>query len=145
DLRVLVYPNADGSLTITFSSKDAGYTFDLVDSNGKVLVSNMSQAGQQATIPGGGSKTSYGVNNRASVFSGNDLHKVLLVEYKHVVAYQVGAQATDNWPDLYAARHRNRLNVLFRDGSVKNMSPKDIDPRVPSIYQTNWLPETDKP
>src|SRR5262245_47932522 len=145
DLRLLITPNADGTVSIQFASKDAGYTFDLVDDKGKTLVSNMKSAGQSATIPGGRNRTSYGVNNLAQDFDQRDGQKILILEYHQVVAHLVGAGASDNWPDTVAPRHRHRLNVLFANGAVKLLSPSDIDPRVSGNYQKYWLPAKDGP
>jgi type II secretory pathway pseudopilin PulG len=145
DLRLLIVPNADGTVTVKFFSKDAGYTYDLVDNKGNVLVSNINHAGQSATLPGGRSRTSYGVNNKAQDFDARDSQKILLLEYHQVVANLVAPNATDNWPDTVAPRHRHRLNVLFRDGAVKSVSPTDIDPRISANYQKYWLPAKDGP
>lgn len=145
DIRVLIEPQADGAMKLSFSSKDAGYTFDLVDGAGNVLVSNFNKKGQTATVENTSSKTSYGINNRAQVFGGSDSQRILLLEYKDVVAKQVGAGATDVWSDKVAPRHRGRLNVLYRDYSVKQMRPTDIDPRNPTYYKNFWLPSADAP
>jgi len=57
-----------------------------------------------------------------------------------MVANVVGADAPDFWPTMAAPRHRFRLNVLFCDGHVTTVTPTDIDLRVITIHDQNWLP-----
>ena len=94
-----------------------------------------------SALPGGAARTSYGINGRAHLFDRSaGAHKILAVEYKSMVANVVGADAPDFWPAMVAARHSHRLNVLYCDGHVTTVTPTDIDPRVNTIHDQNWLP-----
>lgn len=140
DMRMLIEPQPNGDLKITGFSKDAGYTFDITDSRGNVLISDF-KAGQGCVIPGGATTSSYGMNNAAYKFGPEDgSQKVLVVEYKKVSVDVVAANASDFWPNQVAPRHTRRLNALYADGHVENRTPGDIDPRVPTILQQNWRP-----
>ena len=87
-------------------------------------------------------QVSYGVSNIAGNFSTTgDTQKVLVLEYRTLVASIVGPDAKDFWPQTYAARHNGALNVLFRDGSVQEFYPDDINPMLSDLYRTYWLPE----
>jgi prepilin-type processing-associated H-X9-DG protein len=108
---------------------------------------------QQSAQPGSGKKSeelsssfSYGVNNAAH-FLGltGDSQKVLVVEYKRLVAKQVSMAGVilDPWESSCAPRHGGAMNVLFRDGSVQEMQPfTELDPRIQQIYQEFWVPQS---
>ncbi len=101
---------------------------------------------EQARIlvaPGGGSASSYGMNNRAHRFT-QDSGKILLVEYGKHVANVVGADASDIWSGQVATRHAGTVNVLYGDGHVETVVPDAIDPRVLEIHDTIWRPELDR-
>jgi prepilin-type N-terminal cleavage/methylation domain-containing protein/prepilin-type processing-associated H-X9-DG protein len=144
---ITITPNSDGSLLITFSLHQTGYPHKLLDQNGNAVIDPI-QTGSQVTYtaPNGGAgttaSTSYGVNNMAGLFAiAGDSEKVLAVEYTKIVASLVGANAADNWQSACAPRHGGSLNVLFRDGSVKNLLPfVEIDPRIQQIYRDSWCP-----
>lgn len=140
DMRMLIEPQVNGDLKITGFSKDAGYTFDITDALGNVLISDF-RAGKGCVIPGGASISSYGMNNTAFKFGPEDnSQKILVVEYKKVSVNVVAANATDFWPDQVALRHTRKMNVLYYDGHVECKSSSEIDPRVPTILQQNWRP-----
>jgi len=86
---------------------------------------------------------SYGANSRAFRFASGDSHKIVLLDYKQVVANVVGPQGTDDWNAAHAARHRGQLNVLQADGSVHRRRPEQIDPRVCEIHDHLWRPTRD--
>ena len=96
------------------------------------------------TIGGGGGITSYGMN--AAIPDSLDTPgNILVLDY-----YWLIASPTDIWsdypsPDNIAvpvfARHKERVNVLFVDGSVKSTDPFDINPRHSTyVEQAYWLP-----
>jgi prepilin-type N-terminal cleavage/methylation domain-containing protein/prepilin-type processing-associated H-X9-DG protein len=88
--------------------------------------------------------TDYGMNCLSSAFS-RDGHKVLALEYSHVVANVVAvnpaAEVADDYHALVAPRHHGTLNVLMGDGSVTNCKPDVIDPTIAEIRSGAWLPE----
>lgn len=145
DITLLIATLPDGSYMIKMVDwEDTSHTFDIQDAQGNTVMANM-QVGDSHVWGGGtaAGTTSYGVNNAAKSFSlAGDSEKVLVIEYKAVVANLVGPNASDVWPDKCAPRHGGLLNVLFRDGSVRDMAPfLDIDPRIQTVYKDNWLPQ----
>jgi prepilin-type N-terminal cleavage/methylation domain-containing protein/prepilin-type processing-associated H-X9-DG protein len=149
DEVIVVTPNADGSLTLAFYHPVAvAVPSTLIDENGNVLKTGVT-TGDTFTWPGpyqgfnsGGGSLSYGIHNKAQYFAlTGDSDKVLAVEYSKLIANIVGTSGTDNWPSTCAPRHGGVLNVLFRDGSVRDLLPFiDIDPRIQHIYNENWVP-----
>jgi prepilin-type processing-associated H-X9-DG protein len=79
----------------------------------------------------------------------DDPNKILLVEYRKPVADLVdstkGLPARDTWDLQQAPRHAGMTNILYVDGHTGTVSPDDIDPSVPEIYNTLWKPMTGKP
>jgi prepilin-type N-terminal cleavage/methylation domain-containing protein len=145
---ISITPNPnDGSLSLKIEYNSGSYTHQLRDDNDNIVFDNLSNSvGATTTFKGTGAvgvSTSYGVNNKAQFFAiTGDSEKVLVIEYHKQVANLVGTGATDNWVTDSAPRHRGVLNVLFRDGSVRDMLPfVDIDPRNMQIYKDNWLPQ----
>lgn len=87
------------------------------------------------------SVSSYGVNNWATfIHPGTDSTKVLVVEYKKVVADVVGPNAQDVFTRYAAPRHRELMNVLFSDGRVERFIPDDINPSYPQKKKQYWEP-----
>jgi prepilin-type N-terminal cleavage/methylation domain-containing protein/prepilin-type processing-associated H-X9-DG protein len=99
--------------------------------------------GASAVCFGSVSSAHYGMNNRAHRMKGG-ASKILLVEYKKVVAYVVGPDAGDIWVDQVAPRHFDTLNVLYVDGHVETHRPEVINPEIPAIQKRLWLPGTDE-
>lgn len=87
-------------------------------------------------------KVDYGMNARAHKLY-QDSHKLLVVEYKKVIADVVGVDARDIWSDKVAPRHLGMLNVLFVDGHVESFHPRDIDPTVARLHNEYWRPTAD--
>ena len=144
DGRITVNLNSDGTLSV-IPSVNAGAGQD--DANDVVLISPIKGSGKAIDPPPAPSPpiaptVSYGVNNAAQYIGATDQSpKVLALEYKQLVANVVGAGASDFWPAECAPRHHGRLNVLFADSTVRDMTPGDIDPRVNEIYKAHWLPQ----
>lgn len=84
----------------------------------------------------------YGMNNRAHRLF-RDTNKILVVEYRKVVADVVGLDALDIWADQVAPRHFGVLNVLYVDGHVEQHRPEAINPEVPAIHNDLWRPSGD--
>jgi prepilin-type N-terminal cleavage/methylation domain-containing protein/prepilin-type processing-associated H-X9-DG protein len=146
-LLLSIVPQQYGSVSVTAVSQDwtaQGFTFSLKDQAGNVLLADFC-AGTSYLLPGSinsNGANSYGVNNIAGKFAvSGDSAKVLVLEYKNLVANVVGSLASDFWPATVAPRHNGTLNVLFRDGHVDNMTKDDIDPRMQQIFDTYWVPE----
>ncbi|MCE9532341.1 MAG: DUF1559 domain-containing protein [Planctomycetes bacterium] len=145
DLVVLLEPQGGGLIKMTYALADgggtanfAGQTFDLLDDSQNVILTNFLH-GQSTMVSA--ATCSYGINASAHQFAFGDSGKVLLVEFLKNTADVVGAGADRfNWTQLCAPRHRTRLNVLYYDGHVENKSPDDLNPLVPSIHDTLWLP-----
>jgi len=143
----------DGSWRLDAISKEndvqQNHVYDLKGPNGEILVSDF-EPGPTSSFKFDASltqtTTSYGVNNKSSSFSQQgDSNKVLAVEYKKVVAALVGNTGTDVWQQMYAARHRGTLNVLFRGSHVEDRLPtgvdtQSIDPTSYPVYVEFWLP-----
>jgi prepilin-type processing-associated H-X9-DG protein len=102
--------------------------------------------GSELTADAGGSATTnYGMNANYADVAGK-AGKIAVMDYHR---YQVRPDA-DVWSDPEIdpnadgipvfARHWKKVNVLFTDGSVSLMDPKDIDPNVPSIEDKYWNP-----
>jgi type II secretory pathway pseudopilin PulG len=86
--------------------------------------------------PGG-----YGVNVAAAQFSNyGDSSKVLVVEYRDWGAFCVGDVHRDFWPKMCAPRHYGRLNAVFRDGSVHDFEPEDINAQDIPLNRQFWQP-----
>lgn len=146
DLVILVLPQGDGTLQITYALGDGGgtsnfggWSYDLVDANFNVIISNFKHGDSSKAA----AASNYGINAAVPRFVGGDSAKLLLVEYHKSVADVVGPNAGDksNWPTLCAPRHFNRMNVLYYDGHTGTVSPDDIDPRVSDLHDTYWLPK----
>jgi prepilin-type N-terminal cleavage/methylation domain-containing protein/prepilin-type processing-associated H-X9-DG protein len=142
--QVVVTPNSDGTLTIRYSGPNGSAEGD--NPNLMVLISPLfGEDMPAASLPDSSQATlrvSYGVNNAVQYFGATELsQKVLVVEYKHLIANVVGVSAPDFWPVECAPRHQGLLNVLFADGTVRGMTQHEIDPRVAEIYKNNWLPQ----
>ena len=76
---------------------------------------------------------SYGMNNRAAIFTENDLEKVLILDYNETIAELVGLSPEgrcEEWDVNAAFRHNNTANVLFGDMHVDSYVRSDLDPCV---------------
>jgi prepilin-type N-terminal cleavage/methylation domain-containing protein/prepilin-type processing-associated H-X9-DG protein len=151
DISIQITIQPDGSIMMkAVSEEDYGQDYKLLGADGNVLTEFNYNHGTNAdsytlnsnqTVP-----TSYGVNNAAQKFNvTGDSEKVLTLEYKTLVAKQVALPnvTLDPWDLTRAApRHGGSMNVLFRDGSVRDMLPfTELDPRITQIYNDLWAPE----
>lgn len=140
DMRMLLEPQPNGDVKLTCVQKNAGFTYDLLDWNRQVRVTDW--APPKFTIfPAEMSRASYGINSHATYLQpGTDSTKVLALEYEKIVADVVGPNAQDFFPRWVAPRHRGVLNVLYSDGRVERALPDDVDPRTPRIQTQSWRP-----
>lgn len=148
DLDMRVSPSADGmGFTVTALASGAGFNFDLVGPDGNIVVPNFkpNYNPPPGFIPGGSSRTSYGLSSQVPYLAAGDADKVLAVEYSKPLVNVFGSSSPDYWPSSCTPRHLGVLNVLFRNGTVQSFSPTDIDPRDSVIYQRSWLPTVPGP
>jgi prepilin-type N-terminal cleavage/methylation domain-containing protein/prepilin-type processing-associated H-X9-DG protein len=141
---------------ITVRGGGGGYIWHLVDMDDKVYLNNIlkgagAMAGDSVLIKGAvslGGKFSYGLNSVVNDISPTDT-RILALDYPAEIARIAGAEPEthDNWmtwvgPNgLYTfARHKSRCNVAMVDGSVVQMYPKDIDPKIPAQLDKYWKP-----
>jgi len=150
DVVLRVDELADGRLRITVVSISAGYHFSLLGPDRQVLIYDLHQhVGSSSVIEL--ARTSYGINRMADrLEAGSD--RVLVLDYPRAVADCAGPDACDNWNDwrdkdgrLPFARHFDRCNVLFADGSVRPLAPAAMDPDVPELARKYWLPPQNAP
>jgi prepilin-type N-terminal cleavage/methylation domain-containing protein/prepilin-type processing-associated H-X9-DG protein len=125
-----------GAEIVTLADDMRTFTVD------RLIVTGCMEEARILTEPGGVGMSSYGMNSRVHRLLG-DSHKILLVEYKKIVADVVGARAADVWTQQIAPRHLGTLNVLYADGHVEGTPPAAIDPRLRSIHDEFWRPALD--
>ena len=88
----------------------------------------------------------YGMNNRVSVMGTGDAHRILMLDYKKIVASVVLPDGVDIFDEKVAPRHMGTCNVLFFDGHVGSRKPNAIhpdDPALPNIQKELWKPRRD--
>jgi prepilin-type processing-associated H-X9-DG protein len=146
----------DGMIKVTCTENDRGpnpspavqangsFSTEYFGPNGTSVLSieKGQMPGASAITLGSASNASYGMNNRADRLL-RDSSKILLVEYKKVIAHVVGLDARDIWVDQVAPRHAGTLNVLYVDGHVDTHVPAAINPEIPAIQNNLWLPAAD--
>jgi prepilin-type N-terminal cleavage/methylation domain-containing protein len=145
DVVIVVERQSSDAAQLTFYIKDGSFPFDILASTGEVAASrpqSISSSSIQLTTGSPVPLSSYGVNNAAPFLNASgDTRKILMLEYRKLVANQVLVALADDWPTYQGARHVRTLNVLFKDGHVDNLLPDEIDPTVPQNYLERWLPE----
>lgn len=150
DMIILVDPLPDGTAHCTHIAGDyktAGNVKLKLYGPGDVVVKDPFVIGDEFSVYGTALASSYGMNNRAHRFTGDDASKILCVEYLYAKADVVGVDATqaDDWPEYCAPRHVGTLNVLFEDVRVESQRPDAIDPRVTALHEQWWRPVRDPP
>jgi prepilin-type N-terminal cleavage/methylation domain-containing protein/prepilin-type processing-associated H-X9-DG protein len=140
DLVVFVESGPAG-YTLTALARSAGYTFDLLDANGTVLISPF-HPGTGASYTAGASD--YALNRQTHLLGrgAGDSNKILALDYHKTLADVVGPAAPDlaGWPAAVAPRHAGHANVLFYDLRVETRLPDAIDPRVTANHDQLWRP-----
>jgi prepilin-type N-terminal cleavage/methylation domain-containing protein/prepilin-type processing-associated H-X9-DG protein len=143
DMRLRVEPLPDGDFLVTALMKEAGFTFDLKDAFGNIVVSDF-QPPKSAVLPGGG-RSSYAINSRSHRMLTGDADKILCIEYRgKIVADVVGPNSKDYWPERVGDRHRSVANVLHVDGHVSTRTAGDVDPRIRDLHEAFWRPTLDR-
>ena len=142
DMVVLIDPHPNGRVHFQAIFKSASYSFQLKDPDGKAVIENFKPPADWWAE--GGEPTSYGMNSRVSGFVA-DSNKILMVEYKKLVADVAGPAAKDFWPELVAPRHMGTLNVLFDDGHIESKTSAAIDPLVTRLNDLYWKALKDDP
>lgn len=133
----------------------SGMTFNVCkkDPDREVLIANP-RVGNTAKLPFFGGRTSYGLNSMSTQILSTK-KKLLALDYEYSVAIgsnldrgTARARHLDYWypdpadplvPPTFA-RHFNKCNVLFADGSVELMSLQDINPNDPDNVAKLWDP-----
>lgn len=145
DLRMLVTPRPDGQYNVQAYYKESGYTFDLTDGEGKVVISDFAPP-KVGVLPGG--KSSYGMNYFVPRMDGAAVaRKIFLVECTLIVARPANPSdpasfnPNGTWQDLVAPRHARLANVAFCDGHVETLFPfEEISPTTAKGYNYYWKP-----
>jgi type II secretory pathway pseudopilin PulG len=141
DYVIIVMPQPDGSFQFAVALDNGPHLHGVRDENDIALTPVPYAPPPSSSGALAASTASYGVNSKAQNFSlFSDTGKVLAVEYRKAVADVIGPQAADIWQDQSAPRHAGVLNVLYRDGSVMDMMPPDVDPTQPQIRSAVWVP-----
>ena len=149
-----IEPLANGDVRITEAGENGhGYTHQFRGPNGEVLADPLHKGFTitvnpfGGTVGGGGTAsvpTNYGLNKKTKWLT-SDADKVLAMDYFQAVADVVGPATPDSidWGkkvQVAADRHFDRVNVVFSDGRVENVSANDIDPRVGALHNRLWCP-----
>lgn len=139
---ILVLDPIGVDLFVYVVSKNAGFTFNLLDGQGNVLGSNVVPGYDEVLLR---EALSYGMQNHSHFMAGISPGTILIVEYYKQQANVVGMDGDlTEWPKWNAFRHHgNRMNVLYEDGHVAVGVEQEIDPRLPEVYDALWLPHVD--
>jgi hypothetical protein len=145
DLELLVEPQPDGTQRVTYYGGDgntnnnfAGQTYEMLDANQQPIATNFSYGQSIPMLP---SSCSYGVHPNIADPATHRSTKIMLVEYKKLIADVVTPNGADVWQDQVAPRHLNSLNMMLYDGSVRTVRPSEIDPTIPQYQADYWQPE----
>jgi prepilin-type N-terminal cleavage/methylation domain-containing protein len=136
--------NGDGTVTIKTLQKDAGDSWDLIDSETEqTLIKNVG-SGSSATVQASGGRASYGINALSEY--GKLIMKpdrIIALDYYTGTA-KPGSDRDIDWKrDRFGvplfARHNRKLNILYSDYSVKLTPWFDMDFfRNPNCVKLNW-------
>lgn len=145
DCILLIDPLPTGQIRCRYVTRTGAlYSFKLYGPPNRTLYDDNFNQGDEFVT--GGEATSYGMNNRATVFV-RDSTRILLVEYcksiANVVPIPPATTAGDDWGQSVRLRHNGLTNLLYADGSVKASASSAIDPRVVSLRKELWTPQRD--
>ena len=164
DLQLKFTPHSNGQLEVEYVGQATGaYHYWLCDADTKEFLlpteypdqwmgcNATLSVGSKVVVESASGNTNYGMNSLArgdlSITPGRRV--ILCLDYVKVVA----RGATDTYPDdwrgeawvtdaglLVFARHDRRTNVLFTDGSVDILDPRDFDPIGVASVAAYWDP-----
>jgi len=158
DILLWIHYGSDG-IEIKPRRGQAGYNFNLAMGEGQdkqILLHDLKAAadrGESAKIPGGSSTGSYGMNSLShKITKGKE--KLLVLDYESTLAKgsDFESDTLDNWwedSELFPlmdngmplfARHFGRCHVLFANGRVVLMDPREIDPDKAEARRVYWNP-----
>jgi prepilin-type N-terminal cleavage/methylation domain-containing protein len=144
DIGFDIKVNGDGTVTVTTLKKDAGDSWDLMDSEtGQTLIPNVG-AGGSTTVAVAGGRASYAINGLSEY---NKLimkpDRIIALDYYTGTAKPGSDREVDWKRDKFGvpafARHNRKLNILYSDYSVKLTPWFDMDFfRNPNCVKLNW-------
>lgn len=159
---VLEIKEVDEGVHIKYLYDGAGYNFDLMQGN-KVIWKNMDNNGQTpvgtstetvnlaSDNPGGGgavftAPSGYGMNTAILDLQHGGRNVVFMMDYVRTAARGSGApEGWDPWNDwtrengdYFFARHHQKANVMWMDGSVQLTIPDEINPAISSNRDKYW-------
>jgi len=145
DIGFDVQVNGDGTVTIKNLQKDAGDSFDLINSEtGETLIKDVGPGSTATTSNVSGGRASY-------AFNGLSEYNKLILKPDRIIALDYysgtakpGADREVDWkrdkqnvPSF--ARHNRKLNILYSDFSVRLTNWFDMDFfRNPNCIKLNW-------
>jgi prepilin-type processing-associated H-X9-DG protein len=87
---------------------------------------------------GVGGATSYAMNNQVTT-QGAWPGQILVLEYHRGLADFDGRGCDDKFETQIAPRHRGYVNVLFCDGEVRSMTPRELEPKAhPNLWESRF-------
>ncbi len=129
---------------IASAAKSAAYQHDLRGPEG-TLISNMFP-GDFTIISRFSGRSSYGINAHVEnlSFSGDNGVKILLIEYKKIIADVVMPDGSDDFYEYNPNFHPGGIvNVLHHGGHVDTMRVSEIDPTILRQHDEWWKPYTE--
>lgn len=129
----------EGNSRLTVWKGTAGYTFNVIDADGLLLLSNVTSA---VSVDLKGIKSSYGFNSQFYEMTVGQ-RRIMALDYDKPMAAYFNFNPSvppDNWPTWAGVRHSKRCNVLFTDGSAMPMYPDEIDPSIAANASAYWKP-----
>ena len=142
--QLIAVPSHATGLRITLKATDEEVPPGGGDGSGGPGGTGGQKPGEQDVIPNVVVATSYAMNTNYPKMARKG-GKILLMDYSHYLAY-----VTDDWygetmdPDADGipvfARHWNRMNVLYADGSVRLEDASDVNPAIPTTEMLLWNP-----
>ncbi len=159
---VLEIKEAEEGVHIKFLYDGAGYTFDLMQGN-KTIWRDMNNGGQTppgtstethnllAENPGEGAAvftapSGYGMNTAVTELEHGGRNVIFMMDYVRTAARGSGApEGWDTWNDwtrengdYFFARHHQKANVIWMDGSTELTIPDEINPAIAAHRNDYW-------
>jgi prepilin-type processing-associated H-X9-DG protein len=137
DLRVI---EQGIDVTVTGYHRSAGFTFGLVDMEGKLTYEEGGVIGPLELQ--GVRRLSYGMNTQVHQIAEREPNggTIILVDYKDDEVITSGvAMSLGEWDLNRAPRHMGKMKALYADGHVQGHEPDEIDPAM-SYGEGFWSP-----